>query len=763
MSGNMDDEEDPEHSQGPAPAPLDLGRLEVEAKLAAAKHVASLLQRPDQLDKVDQYKRRVQRKKASVEAMLKTAVQSQLDGVRTGLNQLQSALQDVYQIKQSLDEIEENYNIIEPLHESLKALKAENNRFCQLSAAQENLKHIFTVPESVKRTKEYIMEGKLLQAHKHLSDLERSRDDLLLAMHKQPNQSPTDRNTVNSYFSEVENLSYELGKQLWVVIQRTLLSVRREPTLICTALRIVEREERMDKAWQEKKDRAGFMPPGRPKKWRKKCFQVLEQSISARIEGSQLEDRDSNKMWLVRHLEITRQIMIEDLKVVKTLLPPVFPPEYRIARKYTQMYHKALSSHLVEMINQELEGNELVSLLQWVGSYDSPELMRHPELNIDVKELGPLLEQKYIVHLRNQYLKNMKMNIREWSSNALKSDIKDWAKDEVPDQDGDGYFLTQLPVIIFQMMEQNLQVASIIGQELVTKVLELFAEELKRFSQEYLTELKLYSEKHMADRKELKFFLHYVIANANNCVAFGDYMKEMRKRYIKQDYAEEGEDDDSDTIRRDPFQQLTDRFNHLAKECCDIILEEPFLDLKSSNCLNELMTRNWMSSHNGVETIVATWADYNRDFIHLRPAMFETLLTLGQQRVIREYVKALLSRKLTFKNYEERRSTAEKICDEAHLIKDQFVDMCPRLDASLFDVLPALSEVLKLKDSSMLTLELMGFAKKYPDIRMEQLVNLILCRGDIGRSDAKQLALDTLGEEEMNRPKVSGGIFSEIG
>lgn len=424
------------------------------------------------------------------------------------------------------------------------------------------------------------------------------------------------------------------------------------------------------------------------------------------------------------------------------------------------MYHRALSAHLQEMIDQKLEGNEIVSLLQWIGTYDSPELMRHPELNIDVKELGPLLENSFIVHLRNQYLKNMKQNIAEWSRNTLRTDMKDWVKEEQPDQDGDGFFNTQLPVIIFQMMEQNLQVANIIGQDLVKKVLELFAEELNRFAQEYFTELQGFEERHLADRKEPKYFVHYVIANANNCLAFGEYMKELRKRYIKNEYEEEIADD-TEQIRKDPFQQLTDRFLQLAKFCCDVILEELFIDLRESNCLNDLMTRNWMANSNGVETIIATWADYHRDFLHLKPTMYEILLAKGQRRVIKEYLKALLSRKLSFKNYEERKASAEKICAEAEQIKHQFIDMCGKLDVSLFDVLPHLSECLKLKDTSMLSLEIMGFTQKYPDIRMEQLLTLILSRGDISRNDARQLAIDTLGEDDQAQTKPKG-IFSEI-
>lgn len=42
---------------------MDVITLESEAREAAIKHVSNMLQRPDQLEKVEQYKRRIMRKK----------------------------------------------------------------------------------------------------------------------------------------------------------------------------------------------------------------------------------------------------------------------------------------------------------------------------------------------------------------------------------------------------------------------------------------------------------------------------------------------------------------------------------------------------------------------------------------------------------------------------------------------------------------------------------------------------------------------------
>jgi exocyst complex component 3 len=79
-----------------------------------------------------------------------------------------------------------------------------------------------------------------------LTDLENSRDDLLYELHKLPHQAPADKVMLKAYFEDVEVLSQLLEKQLRLVLSRTLNTVRKEPTVIVTALRIIEREEKAD-------------------------------------------------------------------------------------------------------------------------------------------------------------------------------------------------------------------------------------------------------------------------------------------------------------------------------------------------------------------------------------------------------------------------------------------------------------------------------------------------------------------------------------
>ncbi|XP_012139936.1 exocyst complex component Sec6 isoform X2 [Megachile rotundata] len=435
----------------------DLQKLEEEAKARATKYVSNLLQRPGQLEKIDMYKRRITRKKASVETMLKTAMQSQLDGVRVGFEQLQSSLKSIASIKEDLDDIGKLFSQVPELSAKLQAVQEENMRHSQYVTAKENLKHTFTLPESVEMTKQWINQGNLLYAHQIIMDLENSRDDLLYELHKLPNQSPADTVMLKAYLEDVEMLSQLMEKQIRLVLSRTLNTVRKEPTVIVTALRIIEREEKADHFAIQRHKQSGFMPPGRPKKWKDMAMKVLEKSVANRIEGTHVEERADNKMWLVRYLELTRLLILEDLRVVKTLCEPCFPPWYNIVRTFVKMYHTSLSLHLKDIIANGLEGNEYVSLLSWImNTYTGPELMQHPELNIDTSDIGPLLNPEIISDLQEKYLKNMCQNYEDWMKKTLETEKVDWWSGVLPEgSTQEAYYHTAAPFTeLAQQMKQ---------------------------------------------------------------------------------------------------------------------------------------------------------------------------------------------------------------------------------------------------------------------------------------------------------------------
>ncbi|XP_054282990.1 exocyst complex component 3 [Macrosteles quadrilineatus] len=736
---------------------MELEKLENEAKATAAKHVINMLQRTGQLEKVDQFKRRVSRKKISVEAMLKTAMQSQLDGVCVGLNQLSTALQDIQEIRQNLKEINESFANIPELGIKLNEVKNKNIQHSQFVTAMENLKHLFTVPESVEKTKQWINEGKLLHAHQSLMDLENSRDDLLFELHKISNQKQADKILLKAYFEEVEGVSLELEKQLRLVLSRTLNTVRKEPTVIVTALRIIEREEKADEFALQRFSRSNFMPPGRPKKWRSMAMEVLKKSVSQRIEGTQVDERENNKMWLVMYLELTRQLILEDLRVVKTLCGPCFPPHYDIVNEFVNMYHTSLSRHLEEIIQSGLQGNEYVSVLAWVvNTYPGPELMQHEELNIGISTVGPLLRTNVINDLQHQYLSNMETNYEDWMQKTLETEKQDWINGVAPEGDQDGYFHTAAPVIIFQMIDQNLQVTKTISQALTHKAMVLSIDQVAKYGIMYREAIREFKLRHFEDRSKVPFFTHYMITIVNNCVLFIELAQQMKQHYWKTDFSSEESSGQ--------FNLLLKIYQDLRNEAAKFLLEEAFLDLESH--FQDLITMNWVSSSIPVDTICVTLDDYFQDYVHLRVKNFEYVITEAENLVARRYISAMLQKKVTFRSYEERRSAGNKILKEVNQIKTLFCKIAPKLGNrvdSPLETIKSLAEVLKSEDLEILSLDIHSLVDKYPDITEDQLSRLLSLRGDLSRAEIRE-KLSYIFQDSSGQKSTSfvRSIFDQI-
>ena len=97
-------------------------------------------------------------------------------------------------------------------------------------------------------------------------------------------------------------------------------------------------------------------------------------------------------------------------------------------------------------------------------------------------KLSPVKNHTVMVSISFQ---NMHTNYSEWMRNTLIQEVDDWQKEEDPEVDSDSCFHTSAPIIIYQMIDENLQVAATISPELVNKVLTLSMGEICSYGAKY--------------------------------------------------------------------------------------------------------------------------------------------------------------------------------------------------------------------------------------------------------------------------------------
>ena len=145
---------------------MDASKIQRQAEAAALDQIQKMFQRPDALENLDQIRKKGERKKAAVEAMLRTAVQSQLEGIRTAIGHLQTASEDVKAIEESVDRTFKQLQSVPELKQKIRELSSANATYSQYAAAMDNLKHIFNINDTVTKTHDFIKDGELLLAHK---------------------------------------------------------------------------------------------------------------------------------------------------------------------------------------------------------------------------------------------------------------------------------------------------------------------------------------------------------------------------------------------------------------------------------------------------------------------------------------------------------------------------------------------------------------------------------------------------------------------
>ncbi|CAL2033433.1 unnamed protein product [Caenorhabditis brenneri] len=442
--------------------------MDVDVEEAALEQVAALLQRPDQLEKLPELKKRADRKKLAVEAMLRTGVQGQLEGIRTAIAHLQTASEDITAISQGVEDIRERLKPFPQLKEKLRELRDANARHGQFAAAMENLKHIFNLQTTLQESRDALDDdkgGNLLLAHKHIMDLERARDELLAEVHKMSGtNTEKEQSLLVNFFKGVDSVVEELSKNMWFILGRTLEMVKGNeqgggPQQVVTCLRIVEREERIDKFYMDAKSKnsSAFVPPGRPRNWKNRALWTLEKTVANRVDGNQLEDRSLNKAWLARYLEVCRNVIMDDLQLAKVAIP-CFPPDWQIYERYVHMYHNSVCRRLREIASEPLEKSELVQLMSWIKFYASEDMLGHPRLKINAQAIlqdSPVLTRSTLNQLCDQFVEMSREDLIVWLKNTVQHETLDWNKNVRPSEDNHGYFYTDLPNTVFGMLKDT--------------------------------------------------------------------------------------------------------------------------------------------------------------------------------------------------------------------------------------------------------------------------------------------------------------------
>ncbi|XP_063467817.1 exocyst complex component 3-like protein isoform X3 [Symphalangus syndactylus] len=694
----------------PGPEWPEQERAEQLARGAALKWASGVFYRPEQLARLGQYRIREVQRTCSLEARLKSVVQSYLEGVQTGVWQLARATEVVQGTREALSQAR---GVLQGMSQALQTLEPLRERVAQhkqLQALSHLLPRLRAVPAAVAHTQTLIDGQQFLEAYVSLRELEQLREDTWAPL----------GGLELPVFQGLDLLFEALGQAVEAAAGTAGKLAREDPALLVAAVRVAEVET------------GRTTPLGQvPRDWRQRCLRALQEGLERAHFGSPLLPAPGA---LPGWLEALRVALPVELVTAEALVAPCCPPHYNVVQLWAHTLHSGLRRSLQNLLaGPELEAADAFALLHWaLHVYLGQEMMGSLELGpeADVSQLEPLLTLENIEQLEATFVANIQASMSQWLQNVLDGEVAEWGREQGPNTDPSGSYYSPMPAIVLQILEENIRVASLVSESLQQRVHGMALSELGIFLRSFSDALIRFSRDHLRGKSMAPHYVPYLLAALNHKSALSS-----SGSVLQLDGAASGALAPVEAA----LDELQRRIYRLVFEALQAELQPLFADLPS---------RQWLSSPELLESVCERTGRFCRDFWRVRnPTVQQLLLAEAERAVVLQYLSALMQGRLVCRGADERTQAAERLRHDAAQLQQLFLSLVraswvgrraclsgwvgdegcretlPRRAQGLEEkahcapVLLALRELLNLRDPALLGLEVAGLRQQFPDVR----------------------------------------------
>lgn len=348
----------------------------LKAREDAVAEVGRLLQFPEDLENILNYKRDYSAVRETIRQQLQTALEKEIESTLEGLQSLRNS-------KVTLEEFQNRYSALEKCcNESNILMNDHKDIMRRLSVVHSNTRGVLSsaelisdLPRKANEVEEALNRSEdvdLVPTYIRLAELEAVASKIQMAL-QLTNRGREGRNSsLQAYFTQVYHAMTKFEEKLWSICRSFRELCLRNPTKIISAIQIIEIQEKLDsKILNTGKEKRRMI-----KCWRKRFIEQIAASIQ---ESFAMTLQNASKILAAgdRSGEALMEVLDETMELVRQLQGfkkyglQCFPSKYDMLSFLCTEYHKHVSNivSLAGLSAKQLSSGDIIKAISWIGDY----------------------------------------------------------------------------------------------------------------------------------------------------------------------------------------------------------------------------------------------------------------------------------------------------------------------------------------------------------------------------------------------------------